>query len=202
MIPAREKTSLLFWPHQWRGWKNIAMFLEAVPRLRCGEISMFASGSGFDYSAFRRTPEYKSLVVSDYHNPSQRSAGGRLRLRGFAPREEILSAYETSASMPDLTGVSKTRHKANSYVGNYQCATLEAMALGCAVMKMETTVAPHSCIPRDAVCLLPEGAADYADEINRWLSAPQDMEAAAARAFAWLERSCDPYLLFQKHFVA
>jgi len=193
VLPSR-KPRQLFWPHQWRGWKNISMFLESAGKLEVPEINVYASGAGFEYSAFRRSDAYSDLVRSDRHNPSHFNPRGRLNLLGFVPHATVLQAYRDHAATPDLTGISSKRHTANSYVGNYQCATLEAMCFGCAVLKMETTVAPYSAIPREAVAVLRAGAADYAAEMNVALRG--GLDSAAEQAFAWIERSCDPYQLF------
>ena len=195
------KPRALMWPHQWRGWKNIEMFLEMAPRLDAGTVDMFASGSGIEYSHFRNGPLYADNVIADAKNPRQHNPRGTLRLRGFVPNETVLQAYTEHACVPDLTGISKVRREPNSYVGNYQCATLEPMAFGCALLKFSTTVAPHNCIPREAVCVLEPEQKDYAPIINDMVKDKRALDCAAENAFQWLEANCDPYKLYERAFL-
>ncbi len=201
--PPSQRKKKIFWPHQWRGWKNIEMFLEMAPSLVAeGErIKMFASGAGFEYAGFARTPEYKKYVSSDVHNPTQRNPQGCLELLGFRPSAEVLASYQEHQCVPDLTGVSKKKQVPNSYVGNYQCATLEAMCMGTVVLKMDSTVAPHSVIPKEAVGLLDIAKGDFAGQIRKWLERNTELDKVSNRATEWLQEKCDPYKLFQQYFL-
>lgn len=199
-IAPSKKKNHIFWPHQWRGWKNIEMFLDIAPKLDCGRVNFYGSGSGYEYSAYRRTEHYRKNVFSDVCEPSQKSVFGKLRLNGFAPHQEILQSYLSHKCVPDLTGISPVNKTANKYVGNYQCATLEPMAFGCAILKFSTTVFPYSGIPREAVYLLEPEQKDYAKIINAAISDNRRLDEAARNAYEWLENKCDPYALFDSGF--
>lgn len=180
----------IFWPHQWRGWKNVEMFLELSQRLAVPEITMYAAqtmGGEITACLFRKTELYKAAVKSDDYT-TQNNPEGKLVLHGFRPHAAIIQEYKDNATCPDLTGVSKKTRQPNSYVGNYQCATLEAMLLGCALIKFNTTVAPYNAIPKDAILPLEPGKEDYAPDINAYLSDLSAADRAAARAYEWL---CD-----------
>lgn len=200
--PTLDRPSPTFWPHQWRGWKNINMFLEIAPALGC-DIEVYASGSGIEYSQYKKSPAYAKDVKWDVHS-SQLNPMGNLTLRGYANHEEILEAYGSNKGVLDLTGIAQLSHKPNSYVGNYQCATLEAMCYGCALIKMESTVAPHNCLPQEAVVKLPTGlrTEDYAARIKDILSDDQAMQEAAENALEWIEGNTNPYDLFERYFLA
>jgi glycosyltransferase involved in cell wall biosynthesis len=199
-IAPSKKKNHIFWPHQWRTWKNIEMFLDIAPRLDCNKIDFYASGRGYEYSGFLRSPQYKKHVFADAANPSQKNSFGKLNLKGFARHQEILQSYLTHKCVPDLTGISPVNKISNKYVGNYQCATLEPMAFGCAVLKFSTTVFPHSGIPKEAVYILEPEQKDYAKIINNAMRDDGALDRAARNAYEWLESKCDPYALFDFAF--
>lgn len=201
-VAPSKKQRKIFWPHQWRGWKNIDMFLDVAPKLGENSIDCYASGAGFEYAAYRRTPQYRQHVRQDVSNAMQQNKGGCLNLKGFAPHAHILHAYAEHKCVPDLSGISSVRKAANKYVGNYQCATLEPMAFGCALLKFSTTVAPHSAIPKEAVYLLQPEADDYAPIIKKAMNDDAALDAAARNAYEWLEKNCDPYALFERAFYS
>lgn len=192
------KSRKMFWPHQWRGWKNIDMFLEMTPYLNVPEIRMYASGTGqVEYTLFRKTQLYKDIVRSDvhseHHNPS-----GKITLLGSVGHHVIMGEYLNTATCPDLTGVTSGTHEASSYTGNYQCATLEAMLLGCALIKFTTTVRPHNGIPREAVLPLEPGVKDYAPQVNEYLKDGAACDRAAKAAFEWVQDVGEPNRCFKQ----
>lgn len=193
-----SKARKLFWPHQWRGWKNIDMFLDMVPRLQAKEIRMYASGTGqVEYTLFRKTQLYKDIVRSDVHT-EQRNPDGKVILLGSVAHHVILGEYLDTATCPDLTGITSNTHEPSSYTGNYQCATLEAMLLGCALIKFTTTVAPHNGIPKEAILPLEPRIADYATRINEYLADRQACDLAASAAFEWIQDVGEPTRCFKQ----
>lgn len=187
-----HKRNGVLWPHQWRGWKNIELFLETVAGGEAGTVTMYGSGNSREYAAFRKSKAYSDSVSRDAHNTWQSNKSAPLALLGYRPQEEVLQAYLTHAVCPDLTGVSSKLVKPNSYVGNYQCATLEAMCLGCPLVKFTTTVHPHNAIPAETAVLLQPNAENIK---GRMLSAFSDVAAlhsAAKNALDWVNDVCAP----------
>lgn len=202
LVAMSAKTILNFWPHQWRGWKNINLFLEIAPSFGF-PVDVYASGSGIEYSQYKKSEAYAKNVILDRHNPEHKNPNGTLLLKGYAPHAEIIEAYKKAKSVLDLTGIAQLSHKANSYVGNYQCATLEAMCYGCAMIKLESTVAPFNCLPEEAAVVLPVGLTteEYGKLVCEVIRDDVRLAEAAGAAFAWIEQSTDPYALFKTHFI-
>ncbi len=184
------------------------MFLVIASSVGLDEIMVYASGSGFEYSQYKKTEGYRKNVRRDIHNSEYRGPKEAvLSLCGFVDHQTILEQYRLNQCMLDLTGIAQLSHKPNNYVGNYQCATLEAMCYGCALIKMESTVHPFNCIPREAVVVLPVDfdsgftTERYAYAIKEALEDVEGLEKASMNAFGFIEQKTDPYALFKKDFL-
>jgi len=198
-IKPSTKKFKIFWPHQFRGWKCPELFCETAERIDANPIRVYAcGGEGHESNNFRKSALYKRIVKSDALNPDQKSAIGNLEVFGFVPMNVILNAYKQTATTIDLTGISATLRKPNSYMGNFQCASIEPMCFGSALIKFSSTVAPYNGIPRDAVLLLEPEVADYAPVINSYLKDGKTMDNAAKNAWDWIHSVGEPEKCFQR----
>lgn len=199
-IAPSSKPRKLFWPHQFRGWKNPDLFVQIVRLLPLDSVRMYATGSGLEFSVFSKSEIYKQIVKIDVHKPEQRNPNGKLELMGFVPIADVMREYDAHATTVDLTGVSAKLRQPNSFQGNYQCATIESFLKTCAVIKFTTTVQPFNGIPKDCVLPLEPGKAieEYAATISEYLQDLTLADKVARNALDWVEEVGEPNACFAK----
>jgi len=183
-----EKTGSICWMPQWKKWKGIYPFIQAMPQI---EFPVDLYNAGIEYHNARHKPGagWKNAIGLDH--VGRRRGRGRedhqywgAQLPGDLPG--IYSSHDVSVDLSGSLGGQR-------FDGQTSCVMLEAMLYGC-VSAVSTRVQLHRLSPlanQDVTWGLPNSPAGIAERLNELMANPRLRRQIAFRAIDFVQQYSD-----------
>jgi hypothetical protein len=176
------KEDKVIWLPQWKAWKGIKEFVQALPNIRW-PVDLY--NSGIEYHYLRKEPIWKKAIGKDEwtKRPVEVSGRGDHVVRGPAFPAEVRRALSRSNVSVDLTGF-----KPGPFSGQTTYVHFESMVYGAVNVLSESVLERPSPIPVD--CAIPwdptTGYRGLASVVNGIMGKPKEQRRIARRALSFV----------------
>jgi glycosyltransferase involved in cell wall biosynthesis len=182
-----EKTGTLCWMPQWKKWKGIYQFLDALPHITY-PVDLY--NSGIEYHNARQDPSgvWKKAVGLNHVNKTKGRGDPTHQYWGSQLPDVIPDIYKSHAASIDLAGSIGER-----FDGQTSCIMFEAMVYGC-VSIVHEKVDQHRWSPlagQDIAWTVPSDPEGIAERVNEILRKPRTRARIAQRALEFVTEYSD-----------
>jgi glycosyltransferase involved in cell wall biosynthesis len=182
-----EKTSTLCWMPQWKKWKGIYSFLEALPQI---DVPVDLYNSGIEYHNVRQDASglWKKAIGLNHVNRTKGHGKPEHQYWGSQLPDAIPGIYQTHVASIDLAGSIGDR-----FDGQTSCIMFEAMVYGCLSIVHEK-VSTHRWSPlagQDIAWTVPSDPRGIAERVNEIMRKPKTRGRIAQRALDFVTEYSD-----------
>lgn len=177
-----KKEDMVIWLPQWKAWKGINIFVEALPKI---DFAVELYNSGIEYHYLRKDPRWpKWIGRDDWTKKPIRLYGRRDHVvHGTALGPEVRRRLRRANVSVDLTG-----YRPGPFSHQTTYVHFESMVYGAVVVASESVFERPSPIPPD--CGIPVPTLPSPDKVAKIISKVMDDEVlqqrTARRALSWV----------------